>query len=88
MRKIVTITLTAGAAIMFAATAASAAGYGGGRAGTGVRHSAMVGAHASVPRGFHEGRKMGWHARSVPPGWSHGRKTGWGRGATPPGTRY
>jgi len=86
MRKIVTTALAAGAVIMFAATAASAAGHGG-QAGMSVRHGAMAGAHASVPRGFHEGRKTGWHARSVPPGWSHGRKTGWRGGSTPPGLR-
>jgi hypothetical protein len=40
-----------------------------------------------APRGFSQGRKVGWHGRHHPPGWSHGRKVGWHHAAMPPGLR-
>ena len=86
MTRFLSTVLIAGAAVLLAASAASAGGI---KAGANVRAgNAMVGAHAAVaPRGFHQGRKVGWHGRSTPPGWSHGRKTGWHHAGTPPGLR-
>ncbi len=99
MNRFLSTALIAGAAVLFAASAASAAmvnagananvnaGVRAGGANVDARQHTMVGAHAAVPRGFHEGRKVGWHGRSTPPGWSHGRKTGWHHAGTPPGLR-
>jgi hypothetical protein len=94
MRKLLNPALAALAAVLLAATAAGAATVkagananarvGGSRISA-QEHAAVTTRTAFVPRGFHEGRKTGWHGRHMPPGWSEGRKTGWHHAGRPPG---
>ena len=45
------------------------------------------GGRASLPHGFKEGNKTGWHGHHTPPGWHKGGKTGWDGKSRPPGLR-
>jgi len=95
MRTRLGMVLLTTAAALFVMTGAEAAMNGHVNAGANVGTGSLANSTrasvstriAFVPRGFSEGRKVGFRGRHVPPGWSHGRKVGWHHGLMPPGLR-